>query len=347
MPTSPWNRRRCLGAMSAVSASSALSTLRSLHTLSLGGAAAAAAGAAQAQAFPQRPLRIVVPWAPGGLVDIGGRLLAEGLARALGQGASAENVPGAAGTLGADQVVRAPADGHTLLMATSSIAIDVAGGRKTPYDPQKDLTPVALLADSHSVIVVPTGAPHRTLAELITAAKAKPGEFSYGTPGVGSPAHLFSELLAQSAGVQMLHVPYGRSPALTDLIGGRLSLMVATIPVALPQIRGGALRALAVTGRQRFAALPEVPTVAEAGVASYEAGQWLGVFAPAATPKDTVLRLAGEVARLLAMPATVQALVQRGLEPRPGGPDELARALAADIRKWGQVMRTGAIKLEG
>jgi tripartite-type tricarboxylate transporter receptor subunit TctC len=144
----------------------------------------------------------------------------------------------------------------------------------------------------------------------------------------------------------MLHVPYGRSPAMTDLIGGRLSLMVATVPVALPQIRGGQLRALAVTGRQRFALLPEVPTAAEAGLAGYEAGQWLGVFAPVATPKDTVQRLATEITRLLAVPATVQTLVQRGLEPRVGGPQELAAALAADIRKWGQVMRTGQIKLE-
>jgi tripartite-type tricarboxylate transporter receptor subunit TctC len=255
-------------------------------------------------------------------------------------------VPGAAGTLGADQVAKSAPDGHTLLMGTSSLALDVAGGRKTTYDPVKDLAPVALLADSHSVIVVPAGSPHRTLAELMAAAKAKPGELSYGTPGVGSPAHLFSELLAQTAGVQMLHVPYGRSPAMTDLIGGRLSLMVATVPVALPQIRGGQLRALAVTGRQRFALLPEVPTAAEAGLAGYEAGQWLGVFAPAATPRDTVQRLATEIARLLGTPVTAQTLVQRGLEPRVGGPQELAAALAADIRKWGQVMRTGQIKLE-
>lgn len=319
--------------------------LRGLLGLATG---VAAIRSAQAQAtYPSRPLRIIVPWAPGGLVDTGGRVLAEGLGKAWGTGATADNVPGAAGTLGADLVAKSAPDGHTLLMGTSSIALDVAGGRRTAYDPLKDLAPVALLADSHSVIVVPASAPQRTLAELLAAAKAKPGELSYGTPGVGSPAHLFSELLAQSAGVQMLHVPYGRSPAMTDLIGGRLSLMVATIPVALPQIRGGQLRALAVTGRQRFALLPEVPTAAEAGLAGYEAGQWLGVFAAAATPRETVQRLAAEIARLQAAPTTVQTLVQRGLEPRIGGPQELAAALAADIRKWGQVMRAGQIKLEG
>lgn len=309
--------------------------------------AAGMSGGVFAHGFPSRPLRIVVPWAPGGLVDTGGRVLAEGLGRAFGTGGTAENVPGAAGTLGADQVAKAAPDGHTLLMGTSSIAVDVAGARRTAYDPQKDLAPVALLADSHSVIVVPAASPHRTLGELLAAAKSRPGELSYGTPGVGSPAHLFSELLAQSAGVQMLHVPYGRSPAMTDLLGGRLSLMVATIPVALPQIKGGQLRALAVTGRQRFALLPDVPTAAEAGLAGYEAGQWLGVFAPAATPRETVQRLAAEIARLLAVPATAQALVQRGLEPRIGGPQELAAALASDIRKWGQVMRSAQIKLEG
>ena len=244
--------------------------LRGLLGLATG--VAAAPGSQAQAAYPSRPLRIVVPWAPGGLVDTGGRVLAEGLGKAWGTGAAAENVPGAAGTLGADQVAKSAPDGHTLLMGTSSIALDVAGGRKTAYDPLKELAPVALLADSHSVVVVPASAPARTLAELLATARAKPGEMSYGTPGVGSPAHLFSELLAQSAGAQMLHVPYGRSPAMTDLIGGRLSLMVATIPVALPQIRAGQLRALAVTGRQRFALLPEVPTAAEAGLAQVDRG---------------------------------------------------------------------------
>ena len=330
IPSTEMNRRRALLALGA--------------TLGLASRGSPAWGA---PGFPSRPLRIVVPWAPGGLVDTGGRVLAEGLGKAFGTGAAAENVPGAAGTLGADQVAKASPDGHTLLMATSSVALDVAGARKTPYDPLKDLAPVALVADSHSVIVVPAASPHRTLPELLAAARARPGELSYGTPGVGSPAHLFSELLAQSAGVQLLHVPYGRSPAMTDLIGGRLALMVATIPVALPQIRGGQLRALAVTGRQRFPSLPEVPTAAEAGLAGYEAGQWLGVFAPSATPAPTVQRLGTEIARLLAAPATAQTLLQRGLEPRTGGPQELAAALSADIRKWGQVMRTAQIKLEG
>ncbi|MFO1330661.1 MAG: tripartite tricarboxylate transporter substrate-binding protein [Rubrivivax sp.] len=322
------------------------SPLRRRHVLAA--LALPAAGPLRAQApFPSRAIRVVVPWAPGGLVDTGGRVVAEALSKAFGQPATAENVPGAAGTLGADQVAKAAADGHVLLMGTSSIAIDVAGQRRMPFDPLRDLAPVALVADTPSIVVVPVASPARTLAELLAAAKARPGELNYGTPGVGSPAHLFTELLAQSAGLQLTHVPYGRSPAINDLMGGRLQLMVATGPSSLPQIRGGQLRALAVTSRQRFAALPDVPTVAEAGVPGYEAGQWLGVFAPAATPKDTVQRIAAAVAQAVATPAVAQLLSQRGLEPHAGGPEDLARALAADIRKWGQVMKAAAIRLEG
>lgn len=294
-----------------------------------------------------RPLRIVVPWAPGGLVDTGGRVVAEALSKAFGQPATVENVPGAAGTLGADQVAKAAPDGATLLMGTSSIAIDVAGARRMPFDPQRDLAPVALVADTQSVVVVPAASPVKTLAELLAQAKAKPGELNYGTPGIGSPAHLFTELLAQSAGIQLAHVPYGRSPAINDLMGGRLQLMVATGPAALPQVKGGQLRALAVTGRQRFAALPDVPTVAEAGVPGYEAGQWLGVFAPTATPREVVQRLSAEIGKAVEQPAVAQLLQGRGLDPRRGGPEDLRAALAADIAKWGRVMKTAQIKLEG
>ena len=309
-------------------------------------ALAATAAPLRAQGFPSRAIRVVVPWPPGGLVDTGGRMVGEALTKAFGQPVSVENVPGAAGTLGAGQVAKADADGHTLLMATSSLAIDVAGARSMPFDPRRDLAPVALVADTHSIVVVPAASPHRTLADLLAAARAKPGDLSYGTPGVGSPAHLFNELLAQSAGLKLLHVPYGRSPAMTDLIGGRLSMMVATAPSALPQVRNGQLRALAVTSAQRLPGLPDVPTVAEAGVPGYEAGQWLGLFAPAGTPAGTVALLAQAVEKSLALPATAQMLSQRGLEPRPGGPEALAAALAGDIAKWGRVMRSAGIQLE-
>lgn len=302
------------------------------------------AGHAQS-AWPSRPIRIVVPWAAGGLVDTGGRVIAEGVAKGLGHSVVVENVPGAAGTLGAAQVARAAPDGHTLLMATSSIAIDVAGRRKMAHDPLRDLTPVATVSDSFSVIVVNASSPWTSLKDLLAASRAEPGKLSFGTPGIGSPAHLFTELLAQTAGIRILHVPYGRSPAINDLLGGQLSLMVATIPVSIPHIRSGRLRALAVTAPSRLANLPEVPTAAEAGLPGYQAGQWLGLFAPSGTPEPVIARLSLEVRRVVALPESAKALAPRGLEPRAGGPADLANALRADVDKWRRVMEGAGISL--
>lgn len=301
---------------------------------------------ASAQAWPTRTIRLVVPWAPGGLVDSGGRILAEALTRSLGQSVVVENVAGAAGTLGAEQVARAAPDGHMLLMATSSLAIDAAGGRKTGYDAQKDLLPVAIIADTNNVVVVPADSPIRSIPDLIAAAKAKPGGLEFGTPGIGSPAHLFSELFAQTAQVQMLHIPYSRSPAMNDLIAGRLAVMFATIPAATPQIKNGKLRALAVTGATRFPTLPDVPTVMEAGLPGYSAGQWLGVFAPARTPTDVVRKLNEEINKAVKTPAIAQQLVDRGMTPLTMTPDEFAKLFADDVRKWSNVIRTAGIKLE-
>jgi len=301
---------------------------------------------AHSQTYPWKPVRIVVPWAPGGLVDTGGRLVADALTRAFGQPAPVENIPGAAGTLGADQVAKAAADGHTLLMGTSSIAIDVAGGRRLPYDPRGDLVPVALVADTPSIIIVPAASPIRSVAALVQAAKADPGGLSYGTPGIGSPAHLFVELFAQTAGVELLHVPYGRVQAINDLIGERLSMMIATAPAALPHIRNGLVRPLAVTSAGRLPALPDVPTVTEDGLPGYEAGQWLGVFAPAGTPALVVQRLNSELARTLATPETVETLQRRGLEPKTATPEAFSRLFTADVEKWSKVMVAANIKLQ-
>jgi tripartite-type tricarboxylate transporter receptor subunit TctC len=195
-------------------------------------------------------------------------------------------------------------------------------------------------------VVVPAASPFHTLAELIAQARARPGALDYGTPGVGSPAHLFTELFAQTAGLRLQHVPYGRMPAINDLLGGTLHLMVATIPVALPHVQGGRLRALAVTGRQRFGALPQVPTVAEAGLAGFEAGQFLAVFAPGPTPAGTIRRLADEIARAVGSPETGAQFAARGLVPLSGGPAELAQRLAAETRTWARVMKDGDIRLD-
>jgi len=307
---------------------------------------AAAFPSAFAQSWPSRTVRIVVPWAPGGLVDTGGRVIGDALQKALGHATTVENVPGAAGTLGAGQVAKAAPDGHTLLMATSSLAIDVAGGRSLTFSPTRDLVPVALVADTQSAVIVPPSSAIKSVGDLVQAAKAKPGGLEYGTPGIGSPAHLFVELFAQTAGVQFLHVPYGRSPAINDLMGGRLAFMFATVPVSVPQIRNGNVRALAVTGSRRSEALPDVPTVAEAGVAGYEAGQWLGVFAPAGTPGEIIERLNKEVSAAVRAPATAQALKNRGLEPRTATAEEFKGVMAAEIDKWRRVMQAAKIQLK-
>jgi tripartite-type tricarboxylate transporter receptor subunit TctC len=310
-------------------------------------AAAACSGLprAFAQAYPSHAIRIIVPWGPGGLVDVGGRVVGEALHKAFGQPAAVENLPGAAGTLGAHQVAKAPPDGHTLLMGTSSIAIDVAGGRTMPFDPTRDLVPIALVADTHSVVIVPPASPFKSIGELVAAAKAKPGALSYGTPGIGSPAHLFTELFAQVAGIQMLHVPSGRAPVMNDLMAGRLDVMFATIPVALAPLRNAQVRPLAVTSPERFALLPEVPTVAQSGLQGYSATQWLGVLAPAGTPAEVVQRLNTEITKAISSPAVAQGLQARGLDPRTATSEEFRRVLAADIKKWTQVIRAGNIKL--
>jgi tripartite-type tricarboxylate transporter receptor subunit TctC len=322
------------------------SSLQSRRNFLLALAAGAAAGSAAAQAFPNRPVRVIVPWAPGGLVDTGGRVVAEAIGRGLGQGGVVENVPGAAGTLGADQVAKAAADGHVLLMGTSSLAIDVAGGRKTGYDLLRDLAPVALVADTQSIVVVPPASPFQTLPELLAAARARPGELAYGTPGIGSPAHLFTELFCQKAQIRMLHVPYNRSPAINDLLGGRLQVMLATAPSSINHVRNKLLRPLAVTGARRLAALPDVPTVAEAGLPGYQAGQWLGVFAPAATPPAVVQRLNEEITRAVGSPAVAKSLEDRALDPRTATPAEFARVLREEIATWTAVMRSAGIRLE-
>lgn len=299
-----------------------------------------------AQDWPSRPIRLIVPWAPGGLVDFGGRMVAEGLGRALPQPVAVENAPGAAGTLGAAQVANADPDGHTLMMGTSSVAIDVAVGRKTAYDPTKDLLPVSLVADTHSFVIVPPDSPWKSLAELIAAAKRTPGEVAYGTPGIGSPAHLFVELFSQMAGIKVLHVPYGRTQAINDLIGGRLAFMFATVPSSINQIRNRQVRALGVTSAIRMPGFPDIPTVAEGGVAGYEAGQWLGVFAPGATPMPIVDRLGQEIRRTIESTEVAGKLRDRGMVPRVATPSAFADTFTADVAKWRKVIQTAGIALK-
>lgn len=313
---------------------------------SLGALVLAGATPSWAQgAYPSRPIRVIVPWAPGGLVDVGGRAVAEGLFKHLGQPATVENVAGAAGTIGADLVAKAPANGYTLLVATSSLAIDVAGKRKTAYDPLKDFQPVSLLGDTDSIIVVAKDSPIHSLRALLDAAKARPNGLVYGTPGIGSPAHLFVEYLCQKAAIRALHVPYNRSPAINDLMGGRLDFMVATAAVASNHVKNGLLRPLAVTGRQRLQALPEIPTATQAGLPGYEATQWLGVFAPQGTPAAVVDSLNKAIASTVTDPAVASYLQRSLITPRHSTPAQLAAELEKEALKWTSVIQTAGIQL--
>ena len=322
--------------------------LQRLATLAGGGAAALLGLPGLAQGYPARPLRIVVPWPAGGLVDVAARQLGTRLQAALGQPVVVENRVGAGGSIGADVVAKAPADGHTLLFSTSALTINVAMQTKLPFDLQRDFEPVCLLAHAPSVLVVGPSINPASVQELVALARARPGQLSYGSAGVGSPAHLAGELLKSLQKLFIVHIPYTGAPAaMNDQLAGRLDFQFANAAVALPQVRAGKVRALAVTGAQRFAALPQVPTMVEAGVANFEADQWLGLLAPRGLPGAAQARLAAECQKALAQDDLRAALLQAGMTAAPAGtPASFDAALKAELAKWSAVVKAANIKPE-
>jgi len=294
-----------------------------------------------------RPMRIVVPYPPGGASDLLGRLLAEILSVRLRQAVAVENLPGAATVVGARAVASAPPDGGTLLLATSTtLAINPALHRALPYDPVRDFAAVALVAAVPFVLVVREGGP-RDLAGFLAAARARPGAIAFGTAGPGSPQHLGMEMLASMAGVQMSPVPYrGSAPALVDLVGGRLQAMVVDLAPAQPHLQSGALRALAVTPAARIPALPEVPTMAEAGLPGYAMTAWQGLVAPAGTPPAVVARIAEETLAGIAAPEAQRRLAALTLEPQPMGPDAFAGFIRAEIARWAPIVKASGATIE-
>ena len=298
-------------------------------------------------AWPNKPVRIVVPFAPAGTTDILARALAPELSRAFGQPFIIENKPGAGGNLGADLVAKS-GDGHTLLMGTvGTHAINPALYARMPYDHVKDFAPVILVAAVPNVLVVHPSVPATTVAELIAYAKANPGKLNFASSGSGTSIHLAGELFKVMAGVQMTHVPYkGSAPAIADLLGGQVQLMFDNLPSALPQIRAGKLRALAVTSSQRAAALPDVPTIAESGLPGYEASSWFGLLAPAGTPADIVAKINGEVARWLASPEAKEKLLAQGANAAGGTPEDFVRHIAAETAKWQKVVKESGAKVD-
>lgn len=304
----------------------------------------AAPFAAHAQAA--RPLRIIVPFTPGGSTDILARALAPKLAQALGQNVIVDNKPGAGGSLGAGEAAKAEPDGGTLLMGhIGTLGVNPSMYPRLPYDPLASFVPVAWVARVPNVLVVNAASPHRSLKDLLAAARAQPGRMTYSSGGNGSAAHITFEYLKLKTQVFMLHIPYrGTAPSVTDVIAGQVDCTFTGAPAVIPHVRSGRLRALAVSSPQRLAALPEVPTVAESGYPGFEADQWYGLVAPAGMPAALVARLNAEVNKALALPDVAQQLAGEGATPMPTTPQAFGDLIRREMPRWAEVVKAGNVK---
>lgn len=298
-----------------------------------------------AQGWPSRPVRIVVPLSPGGFADVPARMLTPKLSAGFGRQFVVENRPGAGGSIGANEVAKAPPDGYTLLLTATPHVISAHLYRSLPYDSLRDFTPVSLIGSGpYALVVNPQKLPVASVPELIAAAKARPGQIDFASSGNGSAQHLVGALFSTMAGAPLNHVPYkGSGPAMQDLIGGQVAVSFAGIPNVLSPVRGGKLRILAVTGARRWTELPEVPTLAEAGVPGYEATLWLGLVGPAALPAEIVQRLHAETAKALQDPTLRQQFRTAGVEAEAMAPPQFDAFIRAEHEKWGRVVKaTGA-----
>ena len=293
-----------------------------------------------------RPVRIIVPFTPGGSTDILARAIAPKLALALGQNVVVDNKPGAGGSLGAAEAAKAEADGNTLLMGhIGTLAVNPSMYPKLPYDPLKSFVPVAYVARVPNVLVVRAASPLRSLKDLLDTARAQPGRLTYSSGGNGSAAHITFESLKLKTRIFMLHIPYrGTAPSVTDVIAGQVDCTFTGAPAVIPHVRSGRLRALAVSSTQRIGALPEVPTVAESGYPGFEADQWYGVVAPAGTPAAVVARLNAEINKALALPDVAQQLAVEGAAPVPGTPQAFGDLIRREVPRWAEVVRAGNVK---
>jgi tripartite-type tricarboxylate transporter receptor subunit TctC len=309
---------------------------------------ACVAATAAAQKFPDRPIRLIVPFPPGGPVDNVVRPLAPRLAETLGQPVIVDNRPGAGGAIGASIVAKAPADGHTLLWGSAGpVAINVSLYRNTPYDPVRDFAPVAQTVATQIILVLNAAVPPQSVKELIAYAKARPGQLNYASPGNGTSPHLAMELFKTMAGVDLQHVPYkGGAAAMTDLLGGRAALMFIAISTALPHVSSGKLRALAVATLKRAASMPDLPTMSEAGVAGYDASSWHGVLAPAGTPRAVILHINAALLNVLRNPDVRSTLLLQGAEPAGGTPEQFGAYIRSEIVKWANVIRVSGTSVD-
>jgi tripartite-type tricarboxylate transporter receptor subunit TctC len=301
---------------------------------------------AAAQTYPSRPVTIVAPYAAGGGADLIARLMAQKLGERLGQSFVVENRLGAGGVIAASSVAKATPDGYTLFMgASTQLAIQVTLHKTLPYDPAADFAPVALVASVPFVLTVNPSLPVHSATELIALAKQKPGQLTFGSSGVGGPPHLFTELLKTMTGIEMTHIPYkGTAQAMTDVIAGHVPIIFSDLAPAIPHLKGGKLRALGISSAVRFAGMPEIPPLAEAGVPGFDAVSWLALVAPAATPAEAVDKLHAAVKQMMADPAVQQRFVDLGNIPLTSPPpDELRRYVKSEIVRWGDVVRKAGL----
>jgi tripartite-type tricarboxylate transporter receptor subunit TctC len=322
--------------------------MRYLAALAMAFACMVLAPMAHAQQYPDKPIRLVVPYPPGGGTDTLARPLAQRLAVELGQPVIVDNRGGAGGNLAMEAVARAPADGYTLVLAlTPQLAVNVSLYDKVRYDPRHDFAPVSLLAEGPYLLVVHPSVPVNSIGELIALAKAKPGELNYATSGIGSGAHMAAELFTSMTGTRMTHTPYkGGGQALTDVLAGHVQLLFAPPVTVTQHITNGRLRALAITGTKRSASLPSVPTMSEAGVPGYDSSVWYGVLAPAGTPKDIVATLNAAMLKILKQPDFHALLVTNGMEPIGSTPSDFSKYIDTEIVKWSKVIKSAGIKVE-
>ena len=330
-------------------ASAALPTRRQILAGALLAAASAASWQAVAQStYPTQPLRLVVPFPAGGPTDIVARPLARMLGESLGQVVNVDNRGGAGGSIGADAVAKSAADGYTLLMATvGTHAINPALYRRLPYDAIADFTPLGVVASAPVAVVVHPGTPYASLADLIAAAKAAPGTINFGSAGNGTPGHLTGEMFAKAAGIKLTHVPYkGSAPALNDLLGAQIPLMFDPVQSVLQHVKGGKLRALAVSSAARAAVLPAVPTLDEAGLKGFEATAWWALYAPAGLPPDVASRLAGEARRIVQTEAFRSLLLDMGVQPGGANAQAQAEFQRGEMAKWGRAVHDAGVTID-
>ena len=318
--------------------------------LSITGAGAIAAAVPQqvlAQSYPNKPIKFVVGFAPGGATDVIGRLMAKKIGDALGQPIIIENRAGGSSNIGAEVVARAVPDGYTFYVCAITSAINVSLFPKLAFDFARDFEPVALFANVPNILVVHPSVPAKTVKELIDYARAQPGKLSYASSGAGTSIHLSGELFKMLAKVDMVHIPYkGSAPAMTDMIGGQVQVMFDNMPSALPHVKAGKLRALAVTSAQRSPSAPEVPTMGEAGVAGFDVQSWFGLVAPKGTPKDIIARLNAESVKALATADIKERFMELGAVPGPMSPEAFGDYIRSEIIRWGEVVKVSGAKVE-